>query len=137
MTRKYILVLAIIALAPIACGMTLTTPIASAEPDIERQVCNAIGQEGASVPTFLNLIVALSRKGVRNADGVIHQSVSSDCPQYGAALAETDRQAAAWERQNGGDSEGPGYGHCPSGSHYNPNRGTCQEFPYVPPQPGY
>jgi hypothetical protein len=106
-------------------GLTLPVPTASAEPDLGHAICNAIGQQGANLRGFLNINVALSQKGVRNPDGMIHQSVANDCPHYSAALAEADREAAGWNRANGPNG-GPGYGSCPPNTYYMPNRGDCE-----------
>lgn len=119
-------IVATIASAPIALGIGLAIPTVSADPDLGHAVCSAIGQQGANLRGFLNINVALTKKGIRDADGVIHQSVANDCPQYAAALAEADREAGGWNRVNGPNG-GPGYGPCPPNSHYVPNRGDCEQ----------
>jgi hypothetical protein len=123
MKRDFIV--AALASVPALFGLTVAVSPASADPDLGHAVCNAIGQQGANLRGFLDINVALTKKGIRDADGVIHQSVANDCPQYAAALAEADREAGAWNRANGPNG-GPGFGSCPPNSYYVPNRGDCE-----------
>jgi hypothetical protein len=89
------LIAVVVALTAATAGLTLASP-AVADPDLGHQICNAIGQRGANLGTFLMIEHELDMKMHMHSDqtvAAVKESIDTDCPQYRAAWAQADRQA--------------------------------------------